>query len=115
MLRNSIGGAHTNDAEIVFEKVREIDSVAPHKYLGGLQQLIRRVAREDPARAVTLLASQPAGTFRGELVAAALETAEQGESDDLQRLVRENPGFFRASEEAKIVNKALEEADARQR
>jgi hypothetical protein len=115
IIRNCIGAAHTRDAEIIFAKVCELENVDPHQYLGGLNQLIQRVAREDPARAVALLAEQPPGTFRGELAAAALEVVEVGTANDLPGLVRENSGFFRAPGEAERVDDALKAAEARQR
>lgn len=104
VLREGISAARPEDAEIIFREVQKLQGQGLSKITGALGELAGKVADQDPARALRLVADFPAGDRRAAIIGSMLKghTLEVGKELErltpLQKELRQSPSEWKMIE-----------------
>lgn len=108
VLREGIGAARPEDAEIVFKEVQKLQGQGLYKMVGVLGQLAGKVADQDPARAVRLMADFPAGNHRAAIMNFMLKDHSPEVGKELERLIPLQKELRQSPSEWKMIENHLQ-------
>ncbi len=113
VLREGISAARPEDAEIIFREVQKLQGQGLCKITGALGELAGKVADQDPARALRLVADFPAGNRRAAIVESMLKSHSQEVGKELERLLPLQKELRQSPSEWKMIENHLQDLHLR--